>query len=112
MTGPIPDVDDILTWPQAVFGVALLITVVVVPQVIGLVQNHGIKRRTEVAAHQLQNNSGSSVKDSIDRIESKLTDHIAAAEQRDKDRDARLQALEGSRGRHVESGSEAPSGEA
>jgi hypothetical protein len=100
VTGPIPDVGDILTWPQAVFGVAVLIAVVVAPQIIGLIQNHGIKKGTDVAAHQLQNNSGASVKDAVDRIETKLTDHIALADQRDADRDARLAELEAAKGKH------------
>lgn len=102
MTGPIPDVGDILTWPQAFFGGVIVLAVIVGPQIIGLIQNRGIKKGTDVAAHQLQNNSGASVKDAVDRIETKLTDHIALADQRDADRDARLAELEAAKGKHAD----------
>ena len=100
MSSPV-EPSEILTWPQALVAVVVVLAVLVVPQVIGLVQNGSIKRRADTAAHQLTNNSGSTVKDSIDRIETMLVGHIEQADRRDAERDARLAELESAKGRRV-----------
>ncbi len=68
----VPNVSDILTWPQATFGIVLVIAILVVPQIVTIRQNAVLKRQGAVSAHELTNNSGSTVKDAVDRIETKL----------------------------------------
>jgi hypothetical protein len=84
----IPNITEILTWPQAVFGIVIVISALVVPQIVQLIQNNQIR-------HELKPNSGSSVRDAIDRIEKKLDDHVIAEASHASARDRRLDKLEG-----------------
>lgn len=65
----LPNISEVLTWPQAVFGIVLILAVLVVPQIVQLIQNKNIQA-------QLVPNHGSSARDAIDRIESALNAHI------------------------------------
>ena len=64
-------ISEILSWQQAVVAVVIVVAVLVVPQVVGLLQNRAIR-------HELKPNSGSSVRDAVDRIERKLDAHVEA----------------------------------
>lgn len=88
------DLADVLTWPQAIVAVVIVVAVLIVPQVIQLVQNAGLKRQTAAVSHQVTNNGGSSMKDAVDRIERTLTEHVETSAQRAVEMDARLSELE------------------
>lgn len=83
----IPAIAEVLTWPQAVFGIVVVLAVLVVPQVISLIQNRSIQ-------HELKPNSGSSMRDAINRIEKTLTEHVASENARVEDVESRLNKLE------------------
>ena len=61
----LPDLADVVTWPQAVVAVVIVLAVVVGPQVVSIIQNRNL-------GHQFKNNSGSTMRDAVDRIEGKL----------------------------------------
>lgn len=88
------DLADVLTWPQAIVAVVIIVAVLIVPQVIQLVQNIGLKRQTQAVAHQVTNNGGSSMKDAVDRIERTLSEHVETSTKRAVEMDARLAELE------------------
>jgi hypothetical protein len=100
MSSPV-DLSDVLTWPQAAVAIVIAIAILVVPQIVGLVQNGAIKRRTEAAAAQLTNNGGSTLKDAVDRIERKLTSHVEASTRRAAEVDERLADIEATNGRRA-----------
>jgi len=90
MDSPI-EISEVVTWPQAIVAVAVVIAVLVVPQIVSLLQNKGIK-------HQFTNNSGTTMRDAIDRIEKTLTDHVEASAAREAEVDERLAQLERTEG--------------
>lgn len=53
-----------------------------------------VKRATDVAAHEVRPNSGGSMADAVNRIESKLTEHLTDATEHNAKVDARLDRLE------------------
>lgn len=70
------DVTAVLTWPQAVVAVVLILAVLVWPTIAGWVQ----ARRAASAVNDVKrtlttNNGGSHVKDSLDRIEATQREH-------------------------------------
>lgn len=69
----VPEISEVLTWPQAIFGAVIVLAVLVVPQVLSYLSS----RQVRSAAQQVQstlttNNGGSTVKDQLDRIEDKV----------------------------------------
>jgi uncharacterized membrane protein YhiD involved in acid resistance len=90
----VPDAADILTWPQAVFGAVVVLAALVVPQLLTYLQGRSTKEKVEAVKHQTENNSGSTLKDAVDRIERLLTEHITEASATDQANEARFERLE------------------
>lgn len=61
-----------VTWPQAVVAIVIILAVIVGPQVVAIIQNVGIKRKADTAAHEVLPNSGKSLADAVNRIERKI----------------------------------------
>lgn len=59
------DLSEVLTWPQALVAVVIILAVLVWPGIINYLQNKEIK-------HELKPNSGGSLRDAVDRTEAKL----------------------------------------
>lgn len=104
-TVAVPEVSEILTWPQAVFGAAVLLAMFVVPQVLTYLQGRQTRAQVEAVKHQTENNSGSTMRDAVDRIEGAsarteqaLAEHIEYATAQDAETNRRLTALEQRKG--------------
>ncbi|QUC01094.1 hypothetical protein [Cellulosimicrobium cellulans] len=98
------DITQVLTWPQALVAVVVILAAVVWPSIATWLNSRStrrdldtVKEKVEVAAHEVRPNSGGSMADAVNRIESALTQHITEADRRDAERDARLSALESRR---------------
>lgn len=101
----IPSPIDVQSWPQAIVMIALILAVMVVPAVIGYMNNRlvkGVKADAEEARDAAkavktsitENNGGGSVKDRFDRLEGKLDAHLDWSEGKVGEIDQRLAALE------------------
>lgn len=102
------DITQVLTWPQALVAVVVILTAVVWPGVLSWLNSRATKRdmeevkaKAEITAHEVRPNSGGSMADAVNRTEAlvetmgaKLDAHITEADRRDAERDARLSALE------------------
>lgn len=84
------EVSGIVSWPQAFVAIAVILALSIVPQVLGYLKTRQTGAKVEKVAHELENNSGSTVRDAIDRIEQKVTEqgnaldaHIVEAKGRD-----------------------------
>ena len=93
-TGTNVDLNEVLTWPQALVGALIVIVVMGLPQLFTYLSNRVVKK-------QVTNNGGSSMKDAVDRIEkkqgdhsSKLDEHLKMSQERDSKVDERLVRLE------------------
>lgn len=78
------EVSGIVSWPQAFVAVAIILALSIVPQVLGYLKTRSTGKKVEAVAHELENNSGTTVRDAIDRIEAAqqtqmimLSEHIA-----------------------------------
>lgn len=85
---------EVLTWPQALVGAISIIVLSGVPQILTYLSNRSVKK-------QVNNNGGSSMKDAVDRIETKqdshtslLEDHIKEAAEKDTKVNERLVRVE------------------
>lgn len=87
----IPSLSEVLTWPQAVVAVAIVVAVLVVPQIVQMVQNHAM-------AKQYKNNGGSTLRDAVDRIEHKVTEQGTMLEETKQRLDEHLEAGESTDG--------------
>lgn len=102
MQGTTPvELGEVLTWPQALVGALIVIVVMGLPQLFTYLNGKAIKK-------QVTNNSGSSMKDAVDRIEtnvagieknqsehrSLLDDHLKISQERDAKVDERIVRLE------------------
>ena len=107
-----PDPGDVVSWPQAVVAVAVVLVLGVVPAVGGwLAARRARDTATRVEDTLTTNNGGGHVKDSLDELRraaaetnarladlsnrvadvtSGLSDHVHTADQRDSARDAHL----------------------
>lgn len=56
---------EVVTWPQAIVALAIILTMFAIPQTLSYLSSRQTNR-------QMKNNGGSTVKDSIDRIERKV----------------------------------------
>lgn len=77
-------------WPQAFVLIAFLLIVVGLPSLLSWLGN----RRVKNIEHEVVPNAGGSLRDSVDRIEAALTDHIQQADERDSMRDATLASID------------------
>lgn len=79
----IPSPIEVQTWPQAAVMIVLIVAILVVPSVIGYLNNRQAKatnRQVAQVKQQVTNNGGSSMKDAVDRIETVLTEHMEWSE--------------------------------
>lgn len=93
MNSPVA-LSEVLSWPQALVAIAIIVAVLVVPQVVSIIQSVGLKKQTQAVEHQVTNNGGSSMKDAIDRIERTLTAHVEDTIRREAEIQVRLANLE------------------
>lgn len=88
------DLTLVTTWPQAVVAIALVLAAMVWPGVASWLNSRSAKEAAhgarEAIEHEARPNSGGSMKDSLNRIESTLTVVLGNQEAHD----ARLDALE------------------
>jgi hypothetical protein len=70
------EVSGIVSWPQAFVAVAVILALSIVPQVLAYLKARQTVNKVTEVAHELENNSGSTLRDAVDRIEQKLTTHI------------------------------------
>jgi len=78
------EVSGIVSWPQAFVAVVVILALSIIPQVLGYLKARQTDAKVGKVAHELENNSGSTVRDAIDRIEAAqqtqmtmLSEHIA-----------------------------------
>lgn len=78
------EVSGIVSWPQAFVAVTIVLALSIIPQVLGYLKARQTDAKVGKVAHELENNSGSTVRDAIDRIEAAqqtqmtmLSEHIA-----------------------------------
>ncbi|KON72610.1 hypothetical protein M768_13970 [Cellulosimicrobium cellulans F16] len=104
----LPELGDVVTWPQAVVAVVVIFALVMWPNIVTMITSRRTARRlenveakTEVAAHEVRPNSGGSMADAVNRIEagqkrteSKLDQHLTEASEHNARVDARLDRLE------------------
>lgn len=69
------------SWAYVVLVAVFLITAGI-PTWITLAKANTTGKKVDAVHHQTQNNSGSTMKDGVDRIEEKLDEHIAHSEKR------------------------------
>jgi len=72
------EVSGIVSWPQAFVAIAVILALSIVPQVLGYLKARQTDAKVGKVAHELENNSGSTVRDAIDRIERKVTEQADA----------------------------------
>lgn len=70
------EVSGIVSWPQAFVAVVVILALSIIPQVLGYLKARQTTNKVEAVAHELENNSGSTLRDAVDRIEKALTEHI------------------------------------
>jgi hypothetical protein len=94
------DISQVLTWPQALVAVVIVLAGVVWPSIASWMNSRAARAATEDARHQVDPNSGRSMVDGVNRteagvveIKNLLVQHIEDAERRDAERDARIAAL-------------------
>jgi cytochrome c-type biogenesis protein CcmH/NrfG len=75
------EVSGIVSWPQAFVAVVIVLALSIVPQVLGYLKTRSTATKVVEVQHELENNSGSTLRDAVDRIEEKLTEHIADAQE-------------------------------
>jgi len=70
------DISQVLTWPQALVAVVIILAGVVWPTIATWLNSHRtqrdlqeVKAKAEVAAHEVRPNSGKSLADAVNRIE-------------------------------------------
>ncbi|MBD8077702.1 hypothetical protein [Cellulosimicrobium arenosum] len=97
----LPDPTQVLTWPQALVAVVIILCVLVWPGVLAWINSRSTKALIEDVRHEVNPNSGKSMRDSTNRteaavqeIQSTLGEHVKYAEERDVELDRRLEALE------------------
>ncbi len=71
----IPDPTSVTTWPSALVTVVLLVLVLGLPSVLAYL---GTKQTKALGRTLTETNGGSSVKDSLNRIEAGVAEHTAA----------------------------------
>lgn len=85
MTNPV-EIQSVLTWPQAVVAVFVLLALVVWPGVLAWLNSKNSRSTTQdIKTTLTKNNGGGSVKDALDRIEAhqkKTDERLAAIEER------------------------------
>lgn len=104
----IPDLADVVTWPQALVAVVVVFALIMWPSIVTMITSRrtserlkSVEAKTEITAHEVRPNSGGSMADAVNRIESgqkrteaKLDSHLHDAAERDEETDRRLRALE------------------
>ena len=75
------EVSGIVSWPQAFVAVAVILALSIIPQVLAYLKSRKTDAKVAEVQHEFTNNSGSTMRDAIDRIEKALTEHITADEQ-------------------------------
>lgn len=78
---------SVSSWPAAVVAVTLIVCVIALPSILTFLGNKRIKR---VETSITENNGGKSIKDYLDRLETKLDEHLVWSEEQA----ARVDALE------------------
>lgn len=78
------EISGIVSWPQAFVAVVVILALSIVPQVLGYLKARQTGAKVEKVTHELENNSGSTLRDAVDRIEAAqqtqmtmLSEHIA-----------------------------------
>jgi len=97
----IPTLADVVTWPQAVVAVVIVFALLMWPSVVTMISSHrtskrlkNVEAKAEVTAHEVRPNSGKSLADAVNRIESGLAQHLSDATEHNAKVDARLDRLE------------------
>ncbi|MBX3309717.1 MAG: hypothetical protein KF739_04690 [Cryobacterium sp.] len=94
MNAPV-DLNLIVNWPQAMVASVIVLAVVIGLPVVNIIQNRAIKQQNERALTTLTtNNGGSTVKDRLDKIVSKL-DEVQSTQQEHGERLSELEAVKG-----------------
>lgn len=104
-TPGLPDPTLVVTWPGALVAIVLVFALLMWPGLLAWINSRAARRAAESTEHQVNPNSGKSMRDSTNRTEvmisvlsSKFDDHLREARERDEATDRRLAALE-NRGR-------------
>lgn len=82
-----------VTWPQVAMVLVTLLALNVVPQVLGYLKTRAQSKTLATIEHEVVPNHGSSMADSVNRIEATLNEHIAAAAEKEASVDAAIGAL-------------------
>lgn len=101
MDQQMPDLSLVLTWPQAVVAVVIILAVVVWPSIASWINSRAARAAAEDTRHQVHPNSGKSMRDGMNRMEGDvkaikeyMASHQEYVEKRDEELDRRLEALE------------------
>jgi hypothetical protein len=97
----LPSLELVLTWPQAVVAVVIVFALIMWPGLLAWLNSRAARVAAEDTRHQVQPNSGKSMRDSTNRVEimvstmtTKLDAHIIESTAHRAELDARLAALE------------------
>lgn len=101
MNEQMPDLSLVLTWPQALVAVFIIVAVVLGPSIASWINSRAARAAAEDTRHQVHPNSGKSLRDSTNRMEEDVREikaymvsHQEYVERRDAEVDGRLEALE------------------
>jgi|GEM_PF-5234811 len=101
----IPDPTLIVSWPAALVAIVLIFGLLMWPGLLAWLNSRRTRAAAEDVRHQVHPNSGKSLRDQTNRMESDIaevknliTTHITDASERDARVEDRLRALEGGTG--------------